>query len=389
MLLTNYSNISYSFIIKGTIDEPPVSPNINDQYLVVGAKPTSQFKDVPDGCIATYNGIDWIIAAPKNGDLMYNESDNSIMYYAYIDGSYKWSVSTKYKKNYPTNVVAKFTYYNNNKPTDQQYAPNACYFITFKNFDDDSIKAKAHNLIKVDPTDMITAKVYYTSLNEWTKFAQSAFESRAKYCNRFLCIDDGIIYKYNGRRLIAIYKMSPNMLYYDNSSIIATYDDKIDTVWIVYNKERTTFSGAPKTTRLDTNPPSTPKMGGLVKYELTNESAITSNTNTTSNQNLYQNWMFFKYSILHYSVALTQSNINNKVLYLSTPIASGKSGAKSMRLSVNGVTQIEGPDYKIENNSIRWSGLGMDQLGFTELLNNNKKVYFTMMYMVERKIKRD
>ena len=103
------------------------------------------------------------------------------------------------------------------------------------------------------------------------------------------------------------------------------------------------------------------------------------------------NWMFFKYTIAHYDVQLTSSHVTSKQLTLPTKVAVGKSGAKSLRVAVNGVTQAQHIDYNLnnDNQTINWNGNGMDQLGFQELINNNKKIVLNVMYMTERVIKRD
>lgn len=386
-LLRSLSNTSYSFVVKGIIDEPPVSPVTGDQYLIENAKSESAFKNVPNGSIVMYDGTQWIISAPKNGDFLYNEQDNSIMYYAYVDGAYKWSISTKYNKNYDTNLIAKIGVYKNNAPNGNKYLFK-CYLMTLKDYDDDSIPSPVAYIFKVNPNSLYQIKYYNTY---WMTIQTSVIKSRADSTNRFLCIDDGTIYKFDGSKFVASHKAIPNAIYLGENNNIVLYDDKTDKVYLIKNTA-TILAGAPKTTTLDSNPPSDPRIGGLIKQEATPQSAIHVCPNPQhSDQYKMMNWMFFKYTIVHYDVQLTSSHVTNKQLTLPTKVAVGKSGAKSLRVAVNGVTQAQHIDYNLnnDNQTINWNGNGMDQLGFQELINNNKKIVLNVMYMTERVIKRD
>lgn len=392
-LLKHFGDILYSFIIKGTIDAPPVSPNVNDQYIIKDPKPDTIFKNAHNGCIAIYNGNDWIISLPKNGDLLYDESNNSIMYYAYVDGAYKWNESTKFAKNYGTNLIAKFAHLDRNAPIGNKYAQHHCHFITMKDYDNDTIPAEIRHLIKVNPNNLDEYKFFNM---QWDVYSIGQIKSLADTVNRFLCIDDGVMYKFDeiNKQLVSCGKAAPNVLYYCYNCGMVTYDAKTDKVYVIcINPHNTIFAGAPKTTRLDNNPLPNAKMGGLVKYDVNQTALNTPRVNPTNLEHVMRNWLFFKYNIANYTIMLTSLMATNKKVILPIPIAVGKSGLKSMRLCVNGITQVEGIDYTITNDQgasiISWDGLGMDQLRLLELINTNKKVAITVMYMIERKIKRD
>lgn len=381
LLLQDFDNVSYSFIVKGIVDEPPVSPLINDQYIIHGAKDSSLFKDVPDDSIALYDGTQWIINIPHNGDLLYNLADNSIMYYAYIAGAYKWSESTRFDKNYSSNLLLK-AFYKIYSSSPTRFLQNQCYYFTFKDYNDDTIPAPIKYMFKFNKNNASSQIKFFNVQWNITPISQYLLVDNN---HKLLCIDDCTFYIWNGSTLSASHKASPNVIYYDNAynGSISLYDDKEDKLYIF--SENIILAGNPTTSKLTANPPTDPRQGGMVQFDQ-QSTAIAINT---SNNHQTDGMMFFKYNIVNYSIPLSSSNVTSKQVTLRVPVAVGKSGVKSMRLAVNGVTQIEGDDYTITNNNttISWNGLGMDQLGFQELINNNKKIVFDVMYMVERAIK--
>lgn len=212
--------LDFSFIVKGTRNEPPSNPNDRDQYIV-GDSPTGDFEGHNNNLARYYRDKGWVFIPPEDCHEVYDMFTNEILYYE----SNSWIRRFKYFKgnaSFMETQIQYITFIVNGVTEIPEYGEHGdyCFNITTKEMlyyqNNDWIKANFY------PSFGTQILVLNPSNNTWMKwcFDGEKFNEISGICVGLYWVQNGNMQQ-DGT---IVFEGEKNYLYcFDNNHLVRLY----------------------------------------------------------------------------------------------------------------------------------------------------------------------